>query len=142
MKQQIIFAPKISGTDYLKSLALLDNKNTFGVRVMNTLELARYMLEVSGYQDDHEFVNDTYLAAIIYKDVKKIDYFKNYTYKDIRDLINSVNDLRKCIPDEEEKSIMDKLPNDLFANKNDAVKAFYQLLKKTFEDNHLIDEIG
>ena len=142
MKQQIIFAPKISGTDYLKSLALLDNKNTFGVRVMNTLELARYMLEVSGYQDDHEFVNDTYLAAIIYKDVKKIDYFKNYTYKDIRDLINSVNELRKCIPDEEEKSIMDKLPTDLFVNKNDAVKAFYQLLKKTFEDNHLIDEIG
>lgn len=142
MKQQIIFAPKISGTDYLKSLALLDNKNTFGVRVMNSLELARYMLEVSGYQDDHEFVNDTYLAAIIYKDVKKIDYFKNYTYKDIRDLINSVNELRKCIPDEEEKSIMDKLPTDLFANKNDAVKAFYQLLKKTFEDNHLIDEIG
>lgn len=144
MKQQIIFAPQLSGTDYLKSLAMFnkENINTFGVRVMNGLELARYMLQASGYVIEQDFVTNNNLAAILYLKTKNISYFSNYTYKDVYDLLISVNDLRKCIPYNERDEIHNKLPTDLFVKKNEAVKQFYDLLVATLKENKLIDEIG
>ena len=144
MKQQIIFAPQLSGTDYLKSLAMFnkENINTFGVRVMDGLELARYMLQASGYVIEQDFVTNNNLAAILYLKTQNISYFSNYTYKDIYNLLISVNDLRKCIPYNERDEIHNKLPTDLFAKKNEAVKEFYDLLMATLKENKLIDEIG
>ena len=100
MKQQIIFAPQLSGTDYLKSLVMFNKEkiNTFGVRAMNGLELARYMLQASGYVIEQDFVTNNNLAGILYLKVKDISYFSNYTYTDVYNLLISLNDLRKCIP--------------------------------------------
>ena len=143
MKQQIILAPNLSGTDYLKSLAMFNKEgtNTFGVRVMNSLELARYMLQTSGVVVDKEFISNNNLSAMLYKTTKDIPYFKDYTLLDIYNLLLSVNNLRKCIPSDEEEAIK-KLPMDQFRDKNDAVKEFYKRLINTLSSNNLIDEIS
>ena len=144
MKQQIVFATLLSGTDYLKSLAMFDKENisTFGVRVMNGLELARYMLQAAGYADSHMFISNNNLAARLYHEVKDIEYFKNYTFTDVYNLLISVNELRRSIPSNEREEIFNKLPTDLFVKKNEAVKEFYNRFMKVMEEDNLIDEIG
>ena len=144
MKQTIILANNLNGTEYLKTLANLANqsKNTFGVRVFNSLELAKYALQLTGVVVDKQFVSDSALAAQLYVGVKQIEYFKDSSYEDVYNLLKSVNELRRCIPFDEQSEIESKLPLDLFQKKNEAVKEFYQLLVNTLDALEIIDEIS
>lgn len=144
MKQTIILSNNLDGADYLKTVAKLSNNsiNTFGVRVMNSLELAKYVLQLSGITIEKEFVNDNTLAAELYLEAKKIDYFKDSSYEDIYNLLKSINELRRCIPFNEQSEIESKLPLDQFKKKNEAVKEFYHLLIDMLDTAEQIDEIS
>lgn len=138
-KQTVVLSSNIGEADKLRSLASF-GKALFNVRYMSTLELARYLLQLSGITIDKRFVSNDDLAAIMYKDIKKINYFKNFSYSDILNLVNSVNDLRRYIVSDEPKEIK-KLPLDKFVNKNKAILEYYELLMNTLGDEY-IDEIG
>ena len=144
MKQTIILANNLDGADYLKTIAKLSNNsaNTFGVRVMNSLELAKYVLQLSGIVIDKTFITDNSLAAELYLEAKKIDYFKDSSYEDIYNLLKSINELRRCIPSNEQSEIESKLPLDQFKKKNEAVKEFYHLLIDFLATAEQIDEIS
>ena len=140
-KETIIISSNLSSSEKLKSNALF-KLNTFNTRYMSTLELARYLLMRSGEVVDKEFIQNDLLAALLYKEVKNIPYYDKFSYNDVLGLLNSINDLRHYIVNDEEDEILNKLPTDKFIEKNDAIKKVYKLLLKTLEDNHLIDEIG
>ncbi|MBE6133942.1 MAG: Dna2/Cas4 domain-containing protein [Erysipelotrichaceae bacterium] len=143
IKHTIVLTSTYKNVDTLKSLAALGN-TSFNVRYMSTLELARHLLMLSGKVIKSKFISNDDLAALLYHDVKKIPYFEKLTYNDILGLIDSINDLRRCIPDDERKVIIDKLPKDEFQNKNAAIIEFYDLFIKTLtsKDNNFIDEVG
>ena len=144
MLQKIVLSNELDGVDYLKSSAILnvDPKNTFGVRYFNTLELAKYLLECSGLIIEEEFISDLSLSAVIYHKTKEIDYFKNYSFSDVYDLVKSLKKLRQCIASNEEVEINKLLLVTSFKRKNEAVIKFYNLLISTLKEDHFIDEIG
>lgn len=144
MNHKIVLTPSISGSDYLKALAGLnvDPKLTFGVRYFTDLELAKYMMQYSGVLCERKFITNLCLAARLYKGVKEIDYFKEYSFTDVYNLLQSVNNLRKCIAYNEPQEIKKLLNVDSFKRKNVAIVQFYDLLMTTFEKENLIDEIG
>ena len=141
LKQTIVLSSHINESEKLKSLALL-NKKTINTHYYNALELARYLLQLSGIVIEQKFISDEEMAAKAYKRIKEIDYFKACSFKDIYDLILSINDLRRYIVDNEENEINGKLPMDAFSEKNSAIKDAYKLMISIFENENLIDEIG
>ena len=144
MLQKIVLTPSLEGTDYLKSLANLniDPKFTFGVRYFHSLEFARYLMQCNGIICPKEFVTNLYLSARMYHKVKEIEYFKNYSFEDVFELIKSVDELRKCIPSNEAIELKRLLEVQSFQRKNKAVVEFYNSLMDLLEKENLIDEIG
>ena len=142
LKQTIILSNHINESEKLKSLALF-NKKTINTHYFNALELARYLLQLSGIVVKEEFISNEEVAARLYKDIKKLSYFKNCSFNDVLHLINSLNDLRRYIVGEEETEFYKHLPMGDFINKNHALTEVYELMKMNlFENNNLIDEVG
>ena len=144
MQEKVILTPSLEGTDYLKTLAAFskDPKLTFGVRIFHSIELAKYLMQLNGISCDKKFVTDVVLTAKLYNLVKNIPYFEKSSFEDVFNLLKSVNDLRRCIPFDEEKEIEDKLPKDLFKKKNEAIISFYHLMINLMNEEGIIDEIG
>lgn len=144
MIQKIVLAPSIEGSDYLKSQSSLgvNPKETFGVRIFHTIELARYLMQCSGVSCSKEFITNLSLAGKLYHETKKINYFKDYSFLDVFNLINSLSEFRKCIPCDEAREIQKLKTTQTFKEKNDAIIAFYKLLVELLNKENLIDEIG
>ncbi len=144
MQEKIILTPSLEGTDYLKSLAAFnkDPKLTFGVRILNSVDLAKYLMQLNGVSCDKKFITDVILAAKLYKLVKNIPYFEKSSFEDVFNLLKSVNNLRRCISFDESKEIEERLPRDLFKKKNEAIISFYHLMINLMNEENIIDEIG
>ena len=143
IKETIVVASNISHSEKIKSLASF-GKKTFNTRYMSTYELAQYLLERSGVVIDKEFITNDLLVASIYQEVKtSINYYKDFSYNDLLGLLNSVNDLRHYIVNDEEKEIIKGLrDHPEFVVKNEAIISFYETLKGYMAKNNLIDELG
>ena len=142
LKQTIILSNHINESEKLKSLALF-HKKTINTHYYSALDLARYLLQLSGVVIPQEFITNEEVAARLYKDIKKISYFEKYSFNDVEHLINSLSDLRRYIVEEEETKFYKKLPMDAFIKKNHAITEVYELMMmKLFEENNLIDEVG
>lgn len=140
LKQTIILAKNINESEKLKSLALFDKK-TINTRYLNALELAKYLLQLSGKVVKQTFISNDEIAARLYKQIKTIPYFKKSSFKDIYDLINSINDLRRYIVSDESSAFVNKLPKEPFKDKNEAIIKAYHMMLSLFDDG-FIDEIG
>ena len=120
IKQTIVLSSSYKEAEVLKSLASFGD-TSFNTRYFSTLELARYLLQLSGKVIKQRFIKNDDLSAILYHEVKKIPYFEKLSYNDILGLVDSVNDLRRYIVDHEADVVYEKLPRDKFVNKNDAI---------------------
>ncbi|MBE6136589.1 MAG: PD-(D/E)XK nuclease family protein [Erysipelotrichaceae bacterium] len=142
MNKPVIVLSSIYKTgDILKSSAYFNDVN-FNIRYYSPLELARYLLQLSGIVIKERFISNDDLGALIYHEVKKIPYFANLSFNDVLGLINSINDLRRYIVGDEEDEIISHLPKDKFVKKNEATISFYILMKEILDNNNLIDEVG
>ena len=141
LKQTIILATQVNESEKLKSLAVF-NKKTINTHYFNALELARYLLQLSGIVIKQQFVSDEEVGARLYNDIKAIKYFENFSFNDVLYLISSINDLRRYIVKDEANTINDKLPKAPFLEKNDAIKKAYGLMTDLFGKKNLIDEVG
>ena len=140
LKQTIILSTNINESEKLKSLAIF-GKKTINRHYYNALELAKYLLQLSGVVIEEAFISNAEVAARLYKQIKTLSYFEKATYKDIYGLIVSINDLRRYIVSDESKAINDKLPMAPFKAKNEAIKAVYQMMVELFKEG-FIDEVG
>ena len=141
LKSVIVLTNAIDESEKIKSLSSF-NVSTFDLRYMSALELAEYLLQLSGISYKEQFVKNDLIAAALYKKVRKIDYFNLFTYNDVLQLVSTLEDLRYQIVDSEAETIFAKLPTDKFVAKNSAVKQAYELLTKYLEENNYIDEVG
>ena len=141
LKSTIVLSNSIDESEKIKSLGSF-NVSTFDLRYMSALELAEYLLQLSGISYKEEFVKNDLIAATLYTKVREIPYFGLFTYNDVLQLVSTLEDLRYQIVDNEAETIFAKLPTDKFVTKNSAVKQAYELLVKYLEENHLIDEVG
>ena len=141
LKSVIVLTNAIDESEKIKSLSSF-NVSTFDLRYMSALELAEYLLQLSGISYKEQFVKNDLIAAALYKKVREIDYFNLFTYNDVLQLVSTLEDLRYQIVDNEAETIFAKLPTDKFVAKNSAVKQAYELLTKYLEENNYIDEVG
>ena len=141
LKTTIVLSNNIDESEKLKSLASF-KEVTFNYRYMSSLELAEYLLQLSGEIYPETFISNDDLSARLYLDIKKIDYLNKFTYNDVLSLVKTLENLRFHILDNEEETIFDKLPTDIFVQKNSAVKQVYSLLKDFLKNNNYIDEVG
>ena len=141
LKSVIVLTNAIDESEKIKSLSSF-NVSTFDLRYMSALELAEYLLQLSGISYKEQFVKNDLIAAALYKKVREIDYFNLFTYNDVLQLVSTLEDLRYQIVDSEAETIFAKLPTDKFVAKNSAVKQAYELLTKYLEENNYIDEVG
>lgn len=140
LKTTIVLTNSIDESEKLKSLASF-GETTFDLRYMSALELAEYLLQLSGISYKEKFITNDELAAMIWNEMTQISYFKLFTYKDTIDFISTIQKLRLLIKDNEEETIKNNLLLDKFAEKNKAIIDAYLLLNKYKTTNHMYDEI-
>ena len=141
LKSVIVLTNSIDESEKIKSLSSF-NVATFDLRYISALELAEYLLQLSGISYKEQFVKNDLIAAAIYEKVRSIDYFSLFTYNDVLNLVSTLEDLRYQIIDNEQETIFAKLPTDKFVAKNNAVKQAYETLVNYLEENNYIDEVG
>ena len=141
LKSVIVLTNSIDESEKIKSLASF-NVSTFDLRYMSALELAEYLLQLSGISYKQTFVRNDLLGAMIYTKIKEIPYFSLFTYNDISLLLSTLEDVRYRIVDNEYNEFLNKLPIDKFVTKNEAIKEAYKLITNYLNDNNYIDEVG
>lgn len=141
LKSVIVLTNSIDESEKIKSLASF-NVSTFDLRYMSALELAEYLLQLSGISYKETFIKNDELAALIYKQIKAISYFELFTYNDVLQLVSTLEDLRYQIVDNEAETFFSKLPTDKFVAKNAALKNAYEIIINSLKENNYIDEVG
>ena len=141
LKSTIVLTNSVDESEKIKSLSSFNNA-TFDLRYMSALELAEYLLQLSGISYQETFIENDELAAIIYNKIRGISYFELFTYNDVLNLVRTLEDLRYQIVNDEEETFFAKLPMDKFVAKNSALKDAYKIIGKTLKDNSYIDEVG
>ena len=142
MKTVIVLANRVSESEKLKSLASF-GESVFDVRYMASLDLAEYLLQLSGVAYPQTFIKNDLLSASLYTKIKEIDYFKQFTYNDILGLIETLQDVRYHIVADEAKTIHAQLGTvKAFKKKNEAILQVYDLLQEFLQTSGCIDEAG
>ena len=142
LKETIIFAPGANQSDLLKSLAK-NNENSFGVRIMNAHQLAEYALMRCGIEVEEEFIAQSNEAMLVYDAIKSTRYFNKYMYLDAWKLMESIDNLRYFIRDNEELfQFVNLLPDENFKEKNDTLRFVFSKYLLVLNEKHLIDEIS
>ena len=93
MRERIILAPGLNGTELTRSLAL-HGVNCIGLRICNAAELARLALMRSGISIAEDFISTREEIAIVAEAVAGESYFGKASYSDIQDqeVLDSLSD--------------------------------------------------
>ncbi len=139
MHEQILIAP--NGTELLRTLAR-HGCNTLGLRIMQPAELAAFMLMRSGISlTETQIAADTE-AALIWRFLPEIRYFKNASYHDAQNLANTLRTLRLQISGSERETIVSGLKLSKFSEKSAALIEVYDRYTDALKQRQLIDQAG
>lgn len=142
MKEKFILADGISGNELALSLAKC-GINSFGVRVVSGLELAKVALIRSGLTTGKKTITNVEQHSIIYSFLNDIDYFKNASYVDARNLTQAFHIMRSCITEGDElDEITTRLEKGVFQKKNEAIIEAYTRYSNYLYQNNLVDADG
>ena len=139
MKERIILANGAGGNELLKSLAK-HGINCFNLRILSSVELARYVLTKSGVTIKEGFIDATEERVYIVKALAGETYFGKVTYNDVIRISDAIRQIRSLAIDESQiPSILEK---GIFEEKNKALisvlNKYLDLLKK----NQIFDRIS
>jgi len=130
MREQIILAPGVSESEFLRTLAKF-GKNTIGLRVVNATELAKIALKRAGVSIKEDFLSSREMPSVIYSFLNEIPYFASASFADAENLAGAINTLR-------EESIL--YPFEDFVE--DWLIEVYERYAKILKEKNLIDSIG
>ena len=145
LKTKIIVSNNLNETETIKSLSSF-GESSFNVLYKKPIELASYLLEKSGIFYAKKFISNDVVAAHIYKQITSIPFFKLFVYNDVLSLVNTIQDMRYQIVNNEKEKIHEELSNNtgknnIFTEKNEAIIKAYDIIMNVLgEDN--IDEVG
>ncbi len=141
MKETIIFAPGLNGTELLRSLARF-GQNTFGYRIVNAVGLARMAFMKSGIALTDTFLPRKDEPAVIDSFIREFKYFENASYADAESMAAALYTLRSLIAEEEPAAIRDRLPHGEFREKNEALVNVYGRFVEKLAAAGRIDTVG
>ena len=139
MQERILIAP--NGTELLRMLAR-NGISTLGLRIMQPLELAQFALMRSSLPSAEKQITPDTEAALIWRFLKEILYFKNASCHDAQDLADALRMLRLQITDHERESIAAGLQDSPFTEKNAALLYVYDRYTAALQQEKLTDAVG
>lgn len=139
MQEQILIAP--NGTELLRMLAR-SGISTLGLRIMQPVELAQLALMRSGVPLMETPVTPDAEAALIYKSLPEIPYFRSASLHDAQNLTGTLRTLRLQITDNERETIAARLNSSPFTEKNEALLKVYDAYTAALQQNGMIDSVG
>lgn len=142
MKETFILANGLSRNEFCRSLAKL-GVNSFGLRIINSVELAQEVLLRCGVVLNKTYINNVEQCAIVYSYLNEIKYFKHASYTDACNLVDAFHVLRTSIVEGDElDEIRSRMEKGTFKNKNEAVVEAYVRYSNYIYQNDLIDGDG
>ena len=140
MKETIILAPSLNGTELLRTLARF-GKNTIGLRIMNAVELARFALMRSGKPLKEDFLPRSREAAVIDSFIRKNDYFASASFADSQNLANAFYSLRS-FGGADEEALFELFRQGEFPEKNLGMTEIFEKYTARLGAEGLIDTVG
>jgi len=140
MRERIILAPGVVGTELLGTLAKLGT-NTIGTRVMSPEGLAEFALMRSGISMSGEYLTRKDAALVVDTFMKDLGYFENVSFADAETMAQTLFSVRQMIPEKEAETIHEKLTDGEFKEKNKALIKAYDLYMSFLADEGKIDFI-
>lgn len=160
MKERIILAPGINGSELRRSLAL-HGVNCYNLRICGAGELARMALMRSCIPVRGEFVSATEACAVTAEAVRRAKteweekharkteddgntfYFGNPSYSDIRAIAGAIRKMRNLVPEQdEENGIREKLRSGEFPRKNEALFLVYLKYIEILAERKALDSVS
>ena len=142
MKERMILAPGMNGTELIRNLAL-QGVPSFNVKVCGAAELARMALLRSGKPVQGEFINSREETAYIARAIKGETYFGRPTYQDIRSLTEAIRRMRSLVTvPEEEPEITRIMSQGIFQEKNQAILSVYRKYLQFISEDHAVDRVS
>ena len=144
MRETIILAPGLNGTELTRSLAL-HGVDTIGLRVMNAAELARLALMRSGIAVKENYIDRNAELALVRKAAGNGQtYFgRNPSYADIARIAEALRFMRMLAGSGDEAAILHgKLPQGPFASKNRALLDVYDAYIDLLKTSNSVDELA
>lgn len=139
--EKIILAPGCNGSELLRSMAKF-GANTFGYRVMSSIELSKTALIRSGINVTEDYLPGIDEAAIIDSFIREIDYFKNASFADSEQLAAAIRSMRMRIAADEANTVNEKLSQGKFREKNLAIITAYDRFMEEIRKAGMIDSIS
>lgn len=141
MKERIILAPGLNGSELTRNLAL-HGINSFSTQVFSSGEFARYTLMRSGITITEEFINSKEENAIVAEAIKDESYFGKSSYSDIQEIAKAVRQMRSLVTSVDEAQFLEEIMSQgIFKEKNAALISVYKKYKKYLSEHNLIDSI-
>ena len=81
MQECIVFAPGANNSELLRTMARY-GVNTIGLRIMSSIELAKYLLMKSGVSVTEEFITSREEPSVFYSFLNDVGYFSAASFAD------------------------------------------------------------
>ena len=141
MHEKIILAPSANGTELLRTLARY-GVNTLGLRIMDSTELAEYVLMKSGGTVTENYLDSSSQAALIYSLLGEVPYFSMAaSYADAQNIAATLTSVRHLIPENESEVIHEKMKQGEFPENSAALTAVYDKYILTLKSENYTDNI-
>ena len=142
MRERIILAPGVNGSELIKSLAT-HGVNCFNLRIVGAGELARIAMMRSGIAITEDFVSSREETAIVAEAVKGEEYFGKATYSDIQGISGAIRRMRTLVANgDEAEQIEVILGRGIFKEKNAALISVYKKYIKILKERKLVDSVS
>ena len=126
MRERIILAPGLNGTELTRSLAL-HGVNSIGLRICNAAELARLALMRSGISIAEDFVSAREETAIAAEAAAGEPYFGRTSYSDIQEIASAIRRMRCLAASADEEGELERaLPAGIFKENVPALVGEFQ----------------
>ena len=123
MKETILLAPGVNGTELLRTLAK-NGKNTLGMRVLNGVQLAQEGLIRAGIPVTEEFLTRREETSLYDSFFREIPYFASASFADAQQLAGAIYRVRS-LSLEEEAAFERLVSEGEFREKNEALRKAY-----------------
>lgn len=125
MKERILLAPSVNGTELLRTLAQ-HGVGTFGLRVMGLAEFAELSLMRCGKALDRELVSPGETRAMIYEIMLQVPYYRSISFSDAADMAGLLASLRTLVTENEAENMRALLTDGEFPEANAALLSVYE----------------
>ena len=127
IKEKLIFSNNMNETELLRTISK-NGHNTFGVRVLNDVEICSYILIHNGEMIDGKFINDKEQSYIYLK-------ILGGKLPDAVNIKNAINSFRDCIIIDSLCSMNNILSDNYSIKKNTITNAYKKYIEYKHSNN-------